>query len=83
MLASQVTQTGFSRPYHVLVGRAGTRECKSRRLDAILQFADDLTSTNDIATIDIETRDHSDDGAGQPDNLLRLDHTFEFGRVRN
>ena len=57
---------------------ARREQAQARRLDAILQFADDLTLTDDISPIHIKTRDDSDNGAGELDDLLRLDHAFEL-----
>ena len=82
VLEPQKLQAGFGGLHWRFVGGAGLRKCKRRRLDPILQHAEDLALVDYVASIDVEARYDADDGTCDFDHLLGLDDAFVFGFLR-
>ena len=79
VLEPQILQAGFGGLHWRFVGGAGLRKCKHRRLDPILQHAEDLALVDHVASIDVEARYDADDGTCDLDHLLRRRMTHKPG----
>ena len=63
------------------LGVAVASEREQCRFDAILQFANDLALSDDVAPVNIEACDDANDWARQLDDLLGFDDALKFSGV--
>ena len=71
-------KAGLDRLNRVFVAGTSSRELERGLLHPVLQLANDLPCAHDVASIDVEARNHADHRACQFHDLMRFDDAVEF-----